>query len=234
MRNTPFLLVLGLATLLSLPACGGGDGIGLPIGFPPTITSVSPAGGSISGGTLLGVTGTNFTTLISVTVDGNLCLNVNVTSSTNLSCVVPAGSVGAKDVRVATATGSDTLVGAFTYVQTLMQSPGRVTDTRPSVDITFLDASGAPLGLLTDVLHQQDRPEVQCGDAQDPLLAIPVNSFTAPALYQAGTYLFGFEAESGTVFWHRDAAAWALGDVPDGWCRDTRVVGAASIQVFTR
>lgn len=234
MRNPLFSLAFCLAALLALPACGGADGIGLPIGFPPTITGVSPTSGSVAGGTLMGVAGTNFTSLISVTVDGNLCLNVSVTSSTNLSCIAPSGTVGAKDVRVATATGSDTLVGAFTYVQPLRLSPGKQADDRPLVDITFLDADGAPLGLLTDVLHQQDRPDVPCGDERFALLPFPRDGFTPLDLYEVGSYYFGLEPESGAVLWYSDAASLALGACPDGWCLDTHVVGAVSLDVRTR
>ena len=231
MRIAPLTLALALTVLLALPACGGGDGIGLPIAFPPTIATVSPPIGPTGGGPTISVGGTNFPSLIVVSVGGNLCLNIVVQSPTSLTCNVPPGTEGAKDVQVSTATGSDTLSGAFTY---FLQATKLPSDIAPIVDVTFLDAQGAPVGLLSDVLHQEDTPEVVCGDEPFSAFAPMVDGLFSPSLHEVGTYYFGLDPESGAVFWYSDAASLALGDFPDGWCVDTRVEDAVAIEVLAR
>ena len=231
MRIAPLTLTLALTALLVLPACGGGDGIGLPIAFPPTITSVSPSGGPTTGGTTISVGGTNFPTLIVVSVGGNLCLNIVVQSPTSLTCNVPPGTEGAKSVQVSTATGNDTLAGAFTYFLPSSKLP---SDVAPIVDVTLLDARGSPVGLLSDVLHQENTPEVVCGDEPFSAFAPLVDGLFSPDLHEVGAYYFGLDPESGAVFWYSNAASLALGDFPDGWCVDTRVTDAVSIELLSR
>jgi len=88
----------------------------------PTITSVSPPSGAISGGTQITVTGTGFVDGARVTVGGGTCSNVTVVSATSITCVTPylsppTGSVGAKDVKVTNEDNQfDTATNAFTYV----------------------------------------------------------------------------------------------------------------------
>ncbi|MBN8422717.1 MAG: IPT/TIG domain-containing protein [Verrucomicrobia bacterium] len=86
----------------------------------PTVTSttangVSPARGSTLGGTLLTVTGTNFTGAGSVTIGGVPATNVTVLSSTSLTCITPAGSVGTVSVAVTTVGGTSADNTLFTY-----------------------------------------------------------------------------------------------------------------------
>ncbi|MFD5949332.1 IPT/TIG domain-containing protein [Streptomyces collinus] len=81
----------------------------------PTITTVSPASGPTSGGTAVTITGTNLGTTDSVTFDGTLA-PFSVINTTTLSAVTPPGTAGAVDVVVTNPAGSDTAVGAFTYV----------------------------------------------------------------------------------------------------------------------
>jgi len=87
---------------------------------PPTVTSttangVSPARGSTLGGTLLTVTGANFTGAGSVTIGGVPATNVTVINSTSLTCITPAGSVGTVSVAVTTVGGTSADNTLFTY-----------------------------------------------------------------------------------------------------------------------
>jgi hypothetical protein len=88
----------------------------------PTVTSVSPTSGAITGGTQITVTGTGFVDGARVTVGGGTCSNVTVVSATSITCVTPylsppTGSVGAKDVKVTNEDNQfDTATNAFTYV----------------------------------------------------------------------------------------------------------------------
>jgi formylglycine-generating enzyme required for sulfatase activity len=82
----------------------------------PTLTAVSPPGGSMVGGTLITLTGTNLLGTTSVTVGGATATDVQVVSSTTVTAVTPAGAAGASDVTVTTMDGTAMLADAFTYV----------------------------------------------------------------------------------------------------------------------
>lgn len=118
-------------------------GAGLPyplLGAPPTLTSVSPATGVATGGTALTLTGTDFVTGATVTVGGVAATSVVFVNSTSLTCVSPAGPLGAADVVVTNPdTQTGTLAAGFAYTaappdpltveaQTLIRllPPGRV------------------------------------------------------------------------------------------------------------
>jgi hypothetical protein len=68
----------------------------------PTVTGVSPSAGANNTTTALVITGTGFRAGATVTVGGQPCANVTVTSATSLSCTAPAraGFCGAQDIVV--------------------------------------------------------------------------------------------------------------------------------------
>ncbi|AUN98452.1 hypothetical protein C0V70_10115 [Bacteriovorax stolpii] len=66
----------------------------------PVVVNVLPKIGSLSGGSPITILGSNFTSGASVELDGVACLNVNVQSSTKISCTPAAHSAGAVNVRV--------------------------------------------------------------------------------------------------------------------------------------
>jgi len=86
----------------------------------PKVTSISPAVGTISGGTLVTITGTGLGPLTSVTVGGVPFTSVVLVSATSITAVTPVGTVGAKSVVV---TNTDTKFNAantaFTYQATV-------------------------------------------------------------------------------------------------------------------
>ncbi len=82
----------------------------------PTLTSLAPVSGRTAGGTAVTLTGSNFAAGATVTIGGAAATSVVVVSSTRITAVTPAGTAGARDVRVALASGqSTTLAGGFTY-----------------------------------------------------------------------------------------------------------------------
>ena len=83
---------------------------------PPTITNVEPAYGSIGGGTTIAITGNGFTANTTVSIGGNLGLNIAVNSSTSISAVTPPGTEGLADVIVQTGSGTGILADGFNYV----------------------------------------------------------------------------------------------------------------------
>lgn len=81
----------------------------------PTITSLSPTSGSISGGTTVTIFGTNLSTTTSVTIGGVLAA-FGVINSTTLAVITPSNTAGSVDIVITTLGGSATVVDGFTYV----------------------------------------------------------------------------------------------------------------------
>jgi hypothetical protein len=82
---------------------------------PPTFESVEPATGPAAGGTVVTISGQNFTGATGVTFDGVAGTAFSVESDTEISVTTPTGSAGTADVVVTNANGTDTGVAAFTY-----------------------------------------------------------------------------------------------------------------------
>lgn len=79
------------------------------------ITTVSPVNGSPAGGTPVTITGTGFSSGLSVTFGGTPGTAVQVTSATSLTVVTPAHAAGKVDVVLTGGGSSATAAGAFTY-----------------------------------------------------------------------------------------------------------------------
>ncbi|MBN2723797.1 MAG: IPT/TIG domain-containing protein [Deltaproteobacteria bacterium] len=103
-----------------------GSGNGFDISMLPELTvseapefsvqSVFPEYGTILGGTSLLITGTGFTDNATVKIGSEDCLNVNVVSSTEITCDTPVGSdFGYLDVNVYVDWGFETVVDGFAY-----------------------------------------------------------------------------------------------------------------------
>ena len=83
---------------------------------PPTLTSVEPDEGIVTGGATVKIIGENFQDSATVTIGGNAA-NVISVSPTELTVQAPAGTVGSADVVVTNPDGkSATLAGGFTYI----------------------------------------------------------------------------------------------------------------------
>ena len=82
----------------------------------PSISFVNPSSGQTTGFTAFTIFGTNFTGATSVTVGGVAATSIVVVSSTAITALSPAHSVGAIDIVVVTPNGTATLVGGFTYL----------------------------------------------------------------------------------------------------------------------
>jgi hypothetical protein len=97
---------------ITIPVTGTG------VAPAPTVTAVSPASGSHNGGTKVTVTGTDFVNVSKITIGGTNATAVSCSSPTTCTATAPAGTVGASDVRVVTATGTSAVTAAdrFTYV----------------------------------------------------------------------------------------------------------------------
>jgi hypothetical protein len=81
----------------------------------PIVSSVSPATGDDAGGTLVTITGANFTGATDVEFDDVNATSFLVVSATKISAVVPAGTAGPANVDVTTPNGTGTGTAVFTY-----------------------------------------------------------------------------------------------------------------------
>jgi uncharacterized repeat protein (TIGR02543 family) len=88
------------------------------ITLAPDLSSISAATGSTLGGRTVRVTGTNLTATSQVSFGGVAGTSLVVESSTSVLVTTPAGTVGAKNVFLSTASGATTLVDGFSYVST--------------------------------------------------------------------------------------------------------------------
>lgn len=95
----------------------------------PTLATVAPVSGPITGGTLLTLSGTGFAQGASVTVGGAAATDVVVVSDVLARAVVPAHAAGAVDVVFTNDDNqSATLAGGFTYVAPPSNNAGTVVD----------------------------------------------------------------------------------------------------------
>lgn len=87
-----------------------------PRAAAPAVTRISPARGTHLGGTLVAITGRNFTDVTAIRIGGVLMRSVHCSSSTSCTAVTPRGT-GTKAIRVTTAAGTSAPVAAdrFTY-----------------------------------------------------------------------------------------------------------------------
>lgn len=81
----------------------------------PSITGVTPSSGSSSGGTLVTITGSNFTGVTDITFGGIPAAGSTVLNDTTLEAFAPAHSIGAVDITVTNPAGSATATNGFIY-----------------------------------------------------------------------------------------------------------------------
>jgi hypothetical protein len=84
----------------------------------PIVSAIGPSGGSRNGGTVVTITGDNFTGAVSVKFGGTNATTFTVLSDTSIRATAPGGSPGTTvDIRVSTPGGSSPITGAdkFTY-----------------------------------------------------------------------------------------------------------------------
>jgi hypothetical protein len=84
---------------------------------PPTVTGISPASGTVAGGTAVSITGTGFLAGATVSLGGTPATGVTVVSSTTITATTPAHAAGAVDVVVSNAEQhAGTLPNGYTYM----------------------------------------------------------------------------------------------------------------------
>ena len=113
----------------------------------PTIASVSPVSGPITGGTTITMTGSNLTGATIVTVGGVEATSVIVVSATSITAITPAGKLGTQSISVKTIGGIATKASAFTYIAaptiTTVSPPSGPLSAGTAITITGTNLTGA-------------------------------------------------------------------------------------------
>jgi hypothetical protein len=81
---------------------------------PPAITSISPNAGPTAGGQSVTITGTNLSTVTSVTFGGTAA-TITANTATSITVTTPPHAAGSVTVVVATAGGTATSTGGYTF-----------------------------------------------------------------------------------------------------------------------
>ena len=109
----------------------------------PTVTGVSPVSGPTAGGTVVTVTGTNFTGTPTVTFGGTACSSVNRNSATSLTCTTNARVAGAVTVVVTNPdTQSASKANAYTYLNPAPTVTGVSPTSGPAAGGTNVTVTG--------------------------------------------------------------------------------------------
>ncbi len=119
----------------------------------PTLSSISPSSGPLSGGTSVTITGANFTGATGVTIGGTAATSVTVVSDSSITCTTPTGSAGTASVLVTNASGTNAANTLYTYVAAptvsgVSPSSGPVTggSTLTITGTNFTGATGVTIG----------------------------------------------------------------------------------------
>ena len=81
---------------------------------PPTITSIAPAAGIVTGGTAITIIGTGFNQGLELTLGGAPATSIALTGAIQITAVTPAGTAGPRDVKITNSDGQY-ITGTFTY-----------------------------------------------------------------------------------------------------------------------
>ncbi len=113
-------ILLGLICAVCAPgnAADIGKNVASVLASSPTVSSISPNIGALSGSQTVTITGTGFVAgSTSVTINTLSATNVSVSSSTAMTCDVPANNPGTYDVVVTVVSmGTGTLTLGYTYI----------------------------------------------------------------------------------------------------------------------
>ncbi|MGW0579855.1 IPT/TIG domain-containing protein [Streptomyces sp. NPDC002920] len=172
----------------------------------PAITSVSPAGGPVAGGTTVTVTGTNLTGASGVTFGGVAGKILRVASATSVTVAAPPHAAGSADVRVRNPGGTSpvTAGGRFTYA-----APGAVT----AAEIDGVTTTGATLtwtnptdAAFRGVMIRRAAGTVAPATPTSGTLAAstsgPVDLWTDAGLTPGATYSYALFADDGATYGH--------------------------------
>jgi hypothetical protein len=114
---------------------------------PPTVTSISPTNGLVTGGAVVTISGSNFVSGLTVEFGGILSPTITFINTNTVTAVTPADVAGAVAVEVINPDGqSFTLSGAFLYQAVPPPPPPIVSSITLSGANLVIVSSGATNG----------------------------------------------------------------------------------------
>jgi hypothetical protein len=107
----------GTGTVVLAVTTSGGESNGIAYAYSamPTVGSVNPTAGPLTGGNSVTITGTGFSLASTVLFGTSSATSFTVLSNTQIAAIAPAGSAGLAGVTVVTPGGLATRSGAYTY-----------------------------------------------------------------------------------------------------------------------
>jgi hypothetical protein len=180
----------------------------------PTVSSIAPNSGPTSGATQVTITGSHFSSSVTVAIGGIPANNINVISDKTISATTPPHAAGPVDLTVTNADGqSATQKGAFNYIAgppaptTIVlyasQASVRVGNWNPVADQTA--AGGARLW----------NPDAGAPKLADPV-ASPAHYFEMTFSAQGGTaYRLWLRGKAQNDFWGNDSVFFQFSDSVD-------------------
>ena len=193
--------------------------------FPPTISSISPALGSVSGGTSVVITGTNFSGTSVVVFGAALAVDVIVVNSTTITARSPASSAGSINVTVTTPGGTSSPVPADSFTYTNPAPVVLVTGSPSSATVS--DGSGySGQRAVTNGSGTVSYTETISADSDDVMVS-STGEISAATSLSPGTYsVSGNDRDSSG-----DTGSWAFvltvtGTTPAATMGDYDLVGA--------
>ena len=182
-------------------------------GLQPTVTSIVPSFGPLSGRNLVTITGTGFTNATAVKFGSTAATAFTVGNATSITATSPAGTAGTVDVTVTTSSGTSATSSADQYTYT-------VTPTTSTVSV-FRGVNGAGVFYLGPT-NGGTVTTVPFGLATDEPLVL-------------GTSTVGVfrGVNGGGVFYLEPTSGGTVTTVPFGLATDTPVVqGTNTVGVF--
>lgn len=180
----------------------------------PTVTSISPATGPVSGGTSLTLTGTGLRSGAIVTVGGAACGSVTVVDDTTVTCISPPGSQGLANVNV---TNTDSQMGALANgFEFQLPPPVPEPIIAPSPPLSVEAIAGDASAVVTWGASESSGSYrvstyqvVASPGGRSCLASAPATSCTVTELTNGATYTATVRALSGAGW-----GAWSLGPAP--------------------
>ena len=153
--------LLGIAVPAAASAASNGSG-------RPAVTSVSPAGGPVGGGTTLTIHGARFSGVESVTIGGKRARGIHVRSSTMLTVVDPAHAAGSAAIVITEKTGTSTGTVRFRYLSA-PRLAGLSAHSGPVTGGQVVVVAGSNFSYVTAVLFGTQRATVLPGSTSTRL-----------------------------------------------------------------
>lgn len=119
----------------------------------PSVTSISPYSGPVTGGTTVTILGSGFQSGATVTFGGIAATSVNLVSSTQIQAVSPGSPAGTVSITVTNSDSqSGTLASAFTFFHTVALAWAGSSSTVSGYNVYRSSTSGGPYNRINSAL----------------------------------------------------------------------------------